>query len=507
MVQRTLHWALVAFMAMSGLATAQNGEPTTSSSSNESHEGNAANSTTSAAPHSSGPTTTCPPNTPCSDPEFRKCLKNSRDETTCKAEYCLRQSNAWCQRYCHEDPDRAPCKAVDGAAEPEGPEGVQRCLREAQGPLQREKCLKAYCAKHPDDCRKFCRDRPRAGLCAFRLQGNERHVSLEPMADGRGFANLTVNGRLVLVSLRIETDAEVTSSRDADKTIVHAGESVLVLHDDASGFLRFEGDDATVNLVFPPGISKEPIKDGARIHYADGGRSVLNSRNLTWLDDRTASLTEFFSFHAVQGQFVAGGDPAVRAKIQGAVERGDKVGAEIRINKQECAEAGGNGDAHCSDVFAYDRVKVSVKHAQGPPTVSDPLRIVLSSNLTEGRTFVVHINKTVLDVEVGQLRLRYFDLPDGENGTAKTEIIFQRASSIEDILDPSDDGGQPEYWVVRDASGLQVLVSVPHWSVHLVELSSLAELVQPSVVVGLVAGAAGIAVAAVALFMPRRRQD
>ncbi|MEK6986215.1 MAG: hypothetical protein AABX89_07525 [Candidatus Thermoplasmatota archaeon] len=383
------------------------------------------------------------------------------------------------------------------------PDKERACVRDTQ-PEEHGKCVRDDCVDSPGDCKIRCKGRSQAGLCA--AESGPRHLGFALAADGIGIANLTVDGREVLVSLRMDSDSEVRLGRDNDRIVLRAGRSFLAMHDDARGFLRFEGDDAAAILVFPMGITKESMKEGVLVQYPDGGRAILTSRNLTWLDDRTLSITHFFSFHtfAEISESQTPESTAARTKIRGAVAHGNRIGAEIYVNEANCGQEVDDAARHCAEVFAYDRIRVSVKHPESTPTESDPLRVVLSGNLTAGRTFVIHVNATVLGSEPSGLQLRYFDLPDGEDGTSRKEIVFKRATGLDDILEPNDDQGQPEYWVVRDASGFQVLVSVPYWSVHLVELSGLVERVAPSVLLGALAGAAGAVVAAIALFVPRR---
>jgi hypothetical protein len=152
-------------------------------------------------------------------------------------------------------------------------------------------------------------------------------------------------------------------------------------------------------------------------------------------------------------------------------------------------------------VLAYDDLAVQVR-LPGTAAASAPIAVQLSANLTEGRTVVLHVDPALLgNATADRLDLHYYD--DHADGS-RTEAVFARAGSLADALDPTDDDGRPEYWVVADADGLQVLVSVPHWSTHTVTLAGLGALLQPSVLAGALAGAAGIAVAAVALFWPRR---
>lgn len=436
----------------------------------------------------------CTPDTPCSDPAFRDCVKRTngtaRGEEQCRKEYCERAHNDWCKTWACR-----PGSSGSACPKPTPPDEGRDCVGRAEREGRLADSCKEFCARHPDACKRFCDNHPRA--CAFAPRGDERHIGFEPLPDG--LANLTVNGHLILSSVRMEATEEFDSEHSDGTLRIEAGDNRLELHDAASGFLRFEGATATVTLVFPEGVThtvgEGPQSEASKVQYPGGGMAFLESEGLEWLDDRTVEVELFMAFHVVPGQFNPEGpaDPQVRAKLRAALVEGDTVGGEIHVGKDSDPE-----------VFAYDRVEIKLKHPKDRPTAEDPLVVTLSSDLPEGRTFVVHVNKSLLDDEK-RLVLRYFDLPDGENGTAKTEVVFNRASSLDDILDPNDDAGQPEYYVVRDEHGLQVMVTVPHWSVHMVELSSLAELVQPSVLIGIAAGAAGIAVAAVALFVPRRR--
>ncbi|MFO1533069.1 MAG: hypothetical protein ABR562_05125 [Thermoplasmatota archaeon] len=502
--------ALVAVLAMAGLAAAEPGgttPPPPSQPPQCSPDHPCCNNTASCPPpqcnadHPCPPPCTAPPGAPCHNAQFNECMHSSSGtqssrEAACIDQYCAHERNDWCAKYCQNHGDKPYCASQPGEGDPEA---IQPCLDAAGDDAKaRNKCYKEYCEPRMDACKAFCRDHPAARLCGPHPKGDERHIAFDPAADG--LANLTVNGHLVLASVRLEaTEASESSHTDHTLTMT-AGDNRLELHDDASGFLRFEGPDATVTLTFPPGVTHKategPKASGARIDYPGGGVALLEAATMAWTDDRTVAVTGFMSFHVAPGQFnpAGAGDPELRDKLQGALAKGDRVGAEIRVNR-----------GHDSEVFAYGRVNVTLRSPPDRPTRDHPLQITLSSDLPEGRAFVLHINRSVLDVAEGKVVLRYFDLPDGPNGTARTEVVFHRATDLDDILDPTDDAGQPEYYIVRDQDGLQVMVTVPHWSAHMIELSSLADLVQPSVLVGIAAGAAGMAVAAVALFVPRRR--
>ncbi len=57
------------------------------------------------------------------------------------------------------------------------------------------------------------------------------------------------------------------------------------------------------------------------------------------------------------------------------------------------------------------------------------------------------------------------------------------ADDISDILNPNDDGSNPEYLVTYGSNGTQVLVSIPHFSVHSISISSVGSQFAPQDVV------------------------
>jgi hypothetical protein len=208
---------------------------------------------------------------------------------------------------------------------------------------------------------------------------------------------------------------------------------------------------------------------------------------------------EMFCQNHPEAQFCRGeGNKTVRDALREALKDGkrrSKVGAEIALTR-------GEGDKGVQ-VLSYDNVTVKVRGTDRVARPGNPINITLSSNLTEGRTFAFTLNRSLLPSDdPDRLVLRYFDV----HADGNTEVKFQRADSLADVLDPTNDAGQPEYWVVKDSNGLQVLVSVPHWSTHVVTLGGLDAIVPPSALVGLFAGVLASGIAAVALFVPRRRQ-
>ncbi|HUR61181.1 MAG TPA: hypothetical protein VM286_02295 [Candidatus Thermoplasmatota archaeon] len=326
-------------------------------------------------------------------------------------------------------------------------------------------------------------------------KGDEREFIQFTVESPTRLAAYMVDGRPVLDSLELDpgSGASHAPDRKGDAIVLGDADTQLRLHDNPVGQIEFKGKDGAVTLAFPAGTLVQAGPHGARIAYGDGRSALLVSDNATW-DGLTVTLTSFFGFHVnkASGPFADGPAPGeLRGRLQQAME--DRhLGAEVEL-RHHPANA-----SRAIQVVAYDDMSVQV-HLPGDGA---PIAVTLSSNLTEGRTVVLHVDPVLVrNSTADRLELRYFD--DNADGT-RTEVVFVRAASLADVLDPTDDAGTPEYWVVADANGLEVLVSVPHWSVHTISIAGLGAVLQPSVLAGLLAGVAGTLVAATGMFWPRR---
>jgi hypothetical protein len=385
------------------------------------------------------------------------------------------------------------------------PPPPQNCDQEPQGQA-RERCIKErYCANHPADPR--CGSRPpqngtangtvrRGGPHGPPTVDRLQHIQFTVVAP-RHIVDYKVDGQLTLDSLRLDTGSTgpPMTGRFGNMLVVGDENTRLRLFDNPVGLIELKSQDGSVLLGFPADTDIVATDQGARVHYADGRDGLLVADHASW-SGRNVTLTGFFSFHIARSdgpfdQVVAGGD--LRAKLQAAVAT-RRLGAEVAL-KAHPANA-----SQAVQVLAYDDMTVQVQVPGGDA----PIAVQLSANLTQGRTVVLHVDPALVgNATPDRIVLHYYD--DHSDGT-QSEVVFARAASLADVLDPTAHGGRPVYWVVQDADGLQVLVSVPHWSTHTVTLQGLAAVLQPSVLLGLVAGVAGTAVAAVAMFWPRRQR-
>lgn len=325
------------------------------------------------------------------------------------------------------------------------------------------------------------------------------------VVDGAGLANYTVAGHLVLESLSWVDAGELEMERGGGRYLVTDGNGTLTLHNNPTGLIRFNGT-GSFELEFPDGITLSE-GDNFTMVDVDGTQVRLLYDDGAW-EGETLGVTGFWSLH-----IPARGAPAEAAKeshdesIERAIED-RRIGAEVRLQRIAAAEASSMAAAGDEgvEILAYDAVDVDVEMPEEVATAATPIRVQVSSELPEGRTIVLDVDPALLaSADPDHLALAYYDVH--EDGT-ETEVVFRMAADLNDVLDPMDDEGQPEYWVVSDANGLQVLVSVPHWSTHAVTVSSVVEAItQPSVIVGVVAGVAGSVLAAAFMVWPRRRDD
>lgn len=301
-----------------------------------------------------------------------------------------------------------------------------------------------------------------------------------------GMSNYTVDGILVVSSIHWRHSVPLLREPHGAMTAYLLAGGRIQVHDEPNGLLGFKVPGETLTVTFPDTARITTIENAARVEVS--GRVLLvRFDDGEWLDRTRLAVDGFGSFHLVPAAR-EGNSPEVQNAI---AER--RLGAQVAIRGTHVAPE--------VAVFAYDDVSVNVRHAATLATPEAPIEVRMEAELEEGRTVVLDIDPSLIPGGGRDLVLRYYtERDDG----SRTEVVFAKASHLADILDPTDDAGQPEYWVTHDEDGLHVMVSVPHWSVHVVSVAGLLR-VEPSVLVGLVAGAAATVLAAVAMFA--RRDD
>lgn len=241
----------------------------------------------------------------------------------------------------------------------------------------------------------------------------------------------------------------------------------------ADGEAGGEGDAGNMHVTFPDGVTHEESggERGATKYALDYGDldGILLVHGDHWWSGDGSSLEFACGMHVfIPGEnFVHKFANKHRDEIDGAVEDGDIL-AEVNI------VAGDGGDAE-ADTSEYEDAEVEVEDAGA----GDGVVVTVEAEGNAGKTGVFNIDSALFDasdfslVKPDGFVVDYWDVAD--DGT-KTKVEIQEADSLTDILDPSED--HPEYWVVLDKDGVQLLVSFPHFSTHQVQIQS-ARVTQP----------------------------
>ena len=142
--------------------------------------------------------------------------------------------------------------------------------------------------------------------------------------------------------------------------------------------------------------------------------------------------------------------------VAGAIETGN-LGGEITIVK--------NGQGYKTDAISYYANVTVTEHSLSE---NKAIFNVSGDSYATGKTVKINFGRdTLSSTDMNELQLFF----DGRQ--------MQKASSLVDVLDPNDDGLQPEYLPVEvDAAGGKeffILVSIPHFSDHQIIIQTLAD--------------------------------
>lgn len=251
----------------------------------------------------------------------------------------------------------------------------------------------------------------------------------------------------------------------------------LLVHDNPGAVTRIDADDP-VRLVFVQEARIVAEREGNQFAFTLGelsgrvrgedlrlsGTTITGDGDVLFLLD---SLRSSVDKH--------------RADISRAIGRGH-VGVEASFNAV--------GAEVEEDVVSYGNVTVTrVKAERGN------LTLLVDGHGLDGRVLVLNVDGKLVGAAKEEDLAILFD----------NETI-QEASTLQDILDPDDDGYKPEYYVVFDvkAEAFQLLVSVPHYSVHTLSVTTVVPLPPAPVVIGIAAGIALLVPSAYLLF--RRKE-
>lgn len=245
------------------------------------------------------------------------------------------------------------------------------------------------------------------------------------------------------------------------------------VHDNPAGVLKLDTD----------GVATILFAEGTNLTRVDDGRVTFTLGNLTGTvrgdDLEVAGRTVIASdellvlLHGSRGAF-----DVHRADIGHAVGT-RHVGAEASFNRR--ADEGIE-----EDVISYGNVTMTkVKAERGNLTV------LIDGHGFDGRVLVLNVDGRIV----------------GASKADDLHVLFDNesialADGIADVLDPDDDGLLAEYYVVFDPAteAFQLLVSVPHYSLHTLSVTTLLQSAPPSVIAGVLGGVLLLAASGAVLF-------
>ena len=329
--------------------------------------------------------------------------------------------------------------------------------------------------------------RPGPAVGAFRMERNGRiahgqHVSF--MFNDTGIQGFTAAG-VPLFDVRVEGEGD---DAGATRPQVGGGGSALDVrtptfrfraHDNPGAVAKLE-TEGTAWLTFGAAARLVEASD-RRVDFTIGNLSGSIRADDVQVQGQSVVLSDGHALvflHQSRGAF-----DQHREDVDRAIGKGH-VGAEATIGKRQGA------DEVVQDVVSYGNVTMRTLKAE-----KGNLTIEVEGHGTEGRVLVVNVDGRVVGAQKREDLTILMD-----------NMSIGPADDLQDVLDPDNDGYMPEYHVVFDPAteSFQLLVSVPHYSVHILSVMTPIPIPSPSVVVGILAGVALLVPGAYVLF---RRKD
>lgn len=285
------------------------------------------------------------------------------------------------------------------------------------------------------------------------------------------------------------------------RLVLDSAETSFEAADVTSGYLRIVAERATkVAFRLDPGVTAQPTDANVlalrTVHGVLGSMVVANAEgrgargsSFAVDGDRVVATLQkgaqvVFRTHVGIEQEL---DDAQRAEVDRAIARGDVAG-HVLVQTERALAA----DAPVTSAVAtsnYDDVQILTAATR------HEVEVTISSTTSSGRTLIVSLDpETVPGMGEGLAEI----LLDGE--------ALAHASSYADVLDPSDDHGRGEYFVLAGEAGTQVLVSIPHFSTRSVTLRERSAFAGPPVFMYATI-ALSVLLAVETVFIARRRGD
>ena len=328
---------------------------------------------------------------------------------------------------------------------------------------------------------------PIASVGAFQAEPESRNVSGKHVSftyNETGVEDFRA-GDLVLFDLTVQGEDEgedlprTQLRREGAAVQLRAPAFTFKAHDNPGAVAKVE-TDGTATFAFPAGVTFTQL-GRERVEFTIGDVSGtlkghglrVNGSSVTVDDEGLVTL------HSARGHF-----DQHRPDIGRAIGKGE-VGAEATIARSA------EGDELVQDVVSYGNVTMTTLRAE-----RGNLTVAIEGHGTEGRVLVLNVDGRLVGAQKREDLTILMD-----------NLSIPQATDLADILNASDDGFLPEYYLVFDpqTESFQLIVSVPHYSVHILSVFAPVPLPPPSVVFGVVAGVAVLVPGGWLLF--RRKRD
>lgn len=287
----------------------------------------------------------------------------------------------------------------------------------------------------------------RAFRGAFSVSDGEvdgKHVAFT-YANG-SISDYSVSNQTWFTSVTFDPALETEELKARGATFEAEGEDAeFKAIDNPTGHLKAEADDGTVTVTLADGINATWVEDDdddeererLLLTAPDGTRATIKGDNLTLTDGNTTIVSEEEIKFLVMPRGMNG------EEVDAALADG-RVVAQVMVAKGQ----GGQPEA------------IGVENGA----------VNLTTNASEGQV--------TLTIEGhGEGRAVLFNLEEGSVGPVEDLVIrfdgerIQPASGLNDVL-TAEEGEGAEYILIVGANTTQVLVQVPHFSVHTVQIQS-----------------------------------
>lgn len=284
-----------------------------------------------------------------------------------------------------------------------------------------------------------------------------RHLELRGDPDTATMEDLACRGpvyvdRIAADGFLAEFRPEETDSGTALRVFDDDGGRVFSLHDNERCTVNIASTDAVPWVVLDladrlscerTGAGDIDCRDGdlrIMVLVHDGGAELHDGNELVVRGRATFLVSR-----------APAEDDAPRDAAYEEAVRQKHVGAEVQIARGSdglAVDAAPIGDLEVRVTGGLDGIDVFVDSAQG-----------------EGKTLSLAVDAALLRNALPGITA-YAVEADGE-----TPIEVREADSLEDVLDPLDDGEAVEYWFLEEDGASWVLVSIPHFSEKRIHIS------------------------------------